>query len=454
MRACAPSTASRSRRAPCSGAWTAKARESSATSPSPSACARSRWPRRSPTSRPTGLISRRADPTDGRRMLVELTDAGLQPLQSDRRRPRGLAGRGDRRGPHPPRSSSCLPRPRSCWSAWPRTDGRPLRARCGSTTSAMSADPLAQLLLELAGEHGARRPATRSPPTPSVRNSTRPASVDSSLTRCGLAARCARARAASSPVTLALVALVGWRALQRALERLEVRLHRPPPPAARNRALDALGDLVRLAQIQLGGELQVQRDAAPLVLLEDRDVVRLLHERLRQRDREHPVAQVEAAPRAARRARPRRCPAARARPRPRSGRRRGGPRRPPGPAARSPRRRRSSVPPTRAGAGGSSSMSSPSAVDRALGRRARLRRRAVHQHVRVLRDQPHRGAQDDRRDHQRRHRVAVVRSPRDGEQPDEHRERARHVAGEVQRVRAQRRAVVAPRARAARRACG
>ncbi len=39
----------------------------------------------------------------------------------------------------------------------------------------------------------------------------------------------------------------------------------------------------------------MQRDADRLRLLEDRDVVRLHHQRLGQRDREHPVAQVEPA---------------------------------------------------------------------------------------------------------------------------------------------------------------
>jgi DNA-binding MarR family transcriptional regulator len=36
-----------------------------------------------------GLIARRADPTDGRRMLVELTDQGHQTLEADRRQREG-----------------------------------------------------------------------------------------------------------------------------------------------------------------------------------------------------------------------------------------------------------------------------------------------------------------------------------------------------------------------------
>jgi len=40
-----------------------------------------------------GLIVRRADPTDGRRMLVELTDRGLQTLEEDRRHREGWLAR-------------------------------------------------------------------------------------------------------------------------------------------------------------------------------------------------------------------------------------------------------------------------------------------------------------------------------------------------------------------------
>jgi len=36
-----------------------------------------------------GLIARRADPADGRRMLVELTEQGLQTLEQDRRQREG-----------------------------------------------------------------------------------------------------------------------------------------------------------------------------------------------------------------------------------------------------------------------------------------------------------------------------------------------------------------------------
>lgn len=40
-----------------------------------------------------GLIARRADPADGRRMLVELTEQGLQTLEQDRRQREGWLAR-------------------------------------------------------------------------------------------------------------------------------------------------------------------------------------------------------------------------------------------------------------------------------------------------------------------------------------------------------------------------
>jgi DNA-binding MarR family transcriptional regulator len=40
-----------------------------------------------------GLIARRADPADGRRMLVELTDSGRQTLEADRRQREGWLAR-------------------------------------------------------------------------------------------------------------------------------------------------------------------------------------------------------------------------------------------------------------------------------------------------------------------------------------------------------------------------
>jgi hypothetical protein len=57
--------------------------------------------------------------------------------------------------------------------------------------------------------------------------------------------------------------------------------------------LDALSDLVRLIDRDVGSHLQVQGDARAAIVLVDRDVVRLADERLGQRDRQRPVAQVQ-----------------------------------------------------------------------------------------------------------------------------------------------------------------
>lgn len=59
--------------------------------------------------------------------------------------------------------------------------------------------------------------------------------------------------------------------------------------------LDALGHQVGFAQVEVGGELEVQGDARAALLLEDGDVVGLLDEGLGQGDGEHAVAQVKAA---------------------------------------------------------------------------------------------------------------------------------------------------------------
>src|ERR1019366_2202069 len=65
------------------------------------------------------------------------------------------------------------------------------------------------------------------------------------------------------------------------------------PPA--DRELHPLGPLVGLGQRTVGGELQVKRNAYPVAVLEDRDVVRLADQRLAQRDRQDPVSEVQAA---------------------------------------------------------------------------------------------------------------------------------------------------------------
>ena len=59
------------------------------------------------------------------------------------------------------------------------------------------------------------------------------------------------------------------------------------------RRLDALGDVVRLSDRDVARHLQMQGHADLAVVLVDRDVVRLAHQRLGERDREHAVAEVE-----------------------------------------------------------------------------------------------------------------------------------------------------------------
>ncbi len=75
----------------------------------------------------------------------------------------------------------------------------------------------------------------------------------------------------------------------------------------------------------------------------------------------------------------------------------------------------------------------------------RLRRRAIHQHVDVHLDQPRGREQHEHADEERRDRVAVRVPAAREEQPDEHGERAGEVAREVERVRRERGAAVAPR---------
>ena len=80
----------------------------------------------------------------------------------------------------------------------------------------------------------------------------------------------------------------------RLLQRLQMRLHVLDARLLAQRRLHPLGDVVRLADGDVGGELEVQRDADLAVVLVDRDVVRLADQRLGERDRERAVAQVQA----------------------------------------------------------------------------------------------------------------------------------------------------------------
>ena len=237
---------------------------------------------------------------------------------------------------------------------------------------------------------------------------------------------------------------VGGTRPERALERLEMGLHRSHTRSRGDRALNPPSDLGRVLQGEIRGELQMQRDIDEPILLEDRDVVRLHHERLRQRDRQDPVAQVETA-------------AARlhvhdhvaARQRPLDGR-------------LDHVRGLVTLDHRLAGwdghddvgevAPGGLAQAQPAELDvraelgdRALGGLPRLHRGAVHQDVRVLDHEPRRGGADDGSDEQRGDRIALHEACVDEEQPDEDRERAGHVAGEVKRVGAQRCAAVGAR---------
>ena len=77
------------------------------------------------------------------------------------------------------------------------------------------------------------------------------------------------------------------------------------------------------------------------------------------------------------------------------------------------------------------------ARDRSAGRRLGVRRRAVHQHVDVPTDQPAGGDEHESGDEERCDRVAGRVAGCRGTEAREHRERAREVAAEVDRVRAQ-----------------
>ena len=82
-------------------------------------------------------------------------------------------------------------------------------------------------------------------------------------------------------------------------------------------------------------------------------------------------------------------------------------------------------------------MSEPSASIASCARSCASAGRAVHQHARVLEDQPRRRREDDARDDERRHRVALLEARVDQEEAGQHRQRPGHVAREVEGVRAQ-----------------
>ena len=75
--------------------------------------------------------------------------------------------------------------------------------------------------------------------------------------------------------------------------------------------------------------------------------------------------------------------------------------------------------------------------DGGVGESLRFGGRGVHQHLSVFVDQSGRGSKDDPGHDQRGDRVALMNACSDGDEADEHRDRAGHIAGEVKRVRAQ-----------------
>ena len=85
------------------------------------------------------------------------------------------------------------------------------------------------------------------------------------------------------------------------------------------------------------------------------------------------------------------------------------------------------------------------AGDRGAGRRLLVGGCLVHEHVDVAPDQPRRRHEHERGDEERGDRVAAGIAGRGGDQPREHGERAGEVAAEVECVRAERLAAVAPR---------
>ncbi len=217
------------------------------------------------------------------------------------------------------------------------------------------------------------------------------------------------------------------------------------PRQCSDRGFDALGDVVGLLQGAVGGELEVQRDADLIAVLEDRDVVRLADGRLAERDRQDAVAERE-------------------------------------PAAtgldvdddvavgqrvldglldlvgggvafddRSAGWDRHD----HVGEIASGRFAQPQPLqldlraesdDRFPRDRLSARGGGVHQHLGVLQDQPARRREDDHRHDQRGDRVAVGKAGTDEDQTDEHSDRAGHVTGEMKRVRPQRRRVIPPRA--------
>jgi hypothetical protein len=80
----------------------------------------------------------------------------------------------------------------------------------------------------------------------------------------------------------------------RLLQRLQVGVNVVYAGLVAQGRLHPLGDIVGLPDGVVRGHLEVQGDADATVVLVDGDVVGFAHQRLGERDREHPVAEVQA----------------------------------------------------------------------------------------------------------------------------------------------------------------
>ena len=242
--------------------------------------------------------------------------------------------------------------------------------------------------------------------------------------------------------------------LRRLGERLEVRLHRVDlGRRGEDRVLELLGDVVRLLERHLARQLEVQRELEPAADVDEREVVDLAHARHGQRGGVRALAHARILERldvhddVAARQRPLDCLLDRVRggvalaDRVRSTRR------------RSRRRRTGGRRPGASAAGAARPPASPPRSPRARRPRRRSGARSMSTSM-LLRIRRAAASEHEHGDEERRDRVAVrVAGPRD-QQADEHGDRAREVAAEVQRVRRERRARVPPRRAPARRSSG
>ena len=235
-------------------------------------------------------------------------------------------------------------------------------------------------------------------------------------------------------------------AVRRFGERFEMRLHgRGFRYGVENRALDLLGDRMRVVEAERAGKLEVEGDLRPAVDRQHVDVVHLAHVRHVKRRVLGPLADLSIlcglrldvdddiglGERAAHGFLDVVCRCMTLRD---------------GRAGRDPDHDVDKVPPCRL------PQSQPAQgdtgyllADRLARGRGRVGRRAVHEHVDVPPDQPDRRGDDEDGNEERRHRVALRPAEGSSSEPREDGNRAHQIASEVQRVREQRGARIAPR---------